>query len=79
MAPDQDSIAKLQQRLEDLEYKLAFQQRLLDQLNQVVTGQNLESLKLETLVKELIDQQHGFRASLQALAPNIPHEKPPHY
>lgn len=61
----------------ELQEQLAFQQRLLDQLNSVLLEQqsSIEELRrelaaLRSLVRELREQDRGE---------DLPHEKPPHY
>ena len=67
----------MQEAIDDLQMKLAFQEDLLDQLNQVVTNQqkqitNLE-LALETMKVQVNTMQTGTQEAGQQ------HELPPHY
>ena len=67
----------MQNSIDDLQMKLAFQEDLLDQLNQVVTNQqqqitNLE-LALETMKVQVNTMQTGTQEAGQQ------HELPPHY
>ena len=61
----------------ELEEKLMFQQRALDELNGVVLQQQAELVRLgremhglRTVVERLRESSHGE---------DLPHEKPPHY
>ena len=70
-APDNDK------RLHAMEERLTFQQRVIDELNDVVLH---HEHRLEQLSREVA----RFAASLQRLADSapgedLPHEKPPHY
>ena len=70
-APDND------ERLHAMEERLTFQQRVIDELNEVVLH---HEHRLEQLSREVA----RFAASLQRLADSspgedLPHEKPPHY
>ncbi|NOQ81459.1 MAG: hypothetical protein GQ548_02890 [Methylophaga sp.] len=67
----------MQEAIDDLQMKLAFQEDLLEQLNQVVTNQqqqitNLE-LALETMKVQVNTMQTGTQEAGQQ------HELPPHY
>lgn len=73
--PLPDPSASHNERLLVLEERLAYQQRLIDQLNEVILRQQVE---IEKLARGLT----GCRTSLQrlsALGEDLPHEKPPHY
>ena len=54
----------MDERVNELESKLAFTERLLDQLNEVVTGQEKRIAVLEATVVRLEEQlsQHGGAA-----------------
>jgi len=60
----------------ELEEKIMFQQRALDELNSVVLRQQTD---LDRLGREL----HALRTTVQQLiehgGEDLPHEKPPHY
>lgn len=64
-------------RLLAMEERLTFQQRVIDELNEVVLNHDR---RLEQLSRELA----RYAASLERLAAaspgdDLPHEKPPHY
>jgi len=61
----------------ELEQKIMFQQRTLDELNEVV-------LQQQTEIDRLGKEQRALRALLQqsieqGVGEDLPHEKPPHY
>jgi SlyX protein len=62
-------------KLIDLESKLAHQEYLLAELNDVVTSQQAQITQLETLCRSLIDRVKSLSESGVAAAD----EKPPHY
>ncbi|HEX6962717.1 MAG TPA: SlyX family protein [Lacipirellula sp.] len=67
----------IQNRVQAVEERLMFQQRLLDELNEVVLGQQK---RLDDLVRQI----GKLADALQRLADaspggELPHEKPPHY
>ena len=63
-------------RLVDIEVKLAHQEQLLIDLDQVVTDQQAKIMRLEELCNELIER---VRAAGDG-ATDAPHdERPPHY
>jgi len=61
----------------ELEQRIMFQQRTLDQLNEVVLQQQAE---IDRLGKELRALRALFQQSIeQGAGEDLPHEKPPHY
>ena len=69
--------ADLAAQLITLEEKLSFQQRALEELNEVVLAQasqldrqRIELEKCRKLIEQLLDRNGGE---------DLPHEKPPHY
>jgi SlyX protein len=69
----------LEQRMVDLEIRLTYQQKLIDELNGVVTEQTMELLRLGKKFSEFLQQHDQIRVQLREQLPNLPHEKPPHY
>ncbi len=66
-----------EERFIDLETRLAHQDQLLNELNDVVTGQQAKIMQLEELCKALIQR-------VQAVGEGVPDgdpgdERPPHY
>jgi len=62
-------------KLIDLESKLAHQEYLLAELNDVVTSQQAQISQLETLCRSLVDRVRALAEPGSAAAD----EKPPHY
>ena len=69
----------LEQRLVDLEMRLTYQQKLIDELNSVVTEQTMTILRLEKSVGKLVEHHDQMQRQLREQSPNLPHERPPHY
>ena len=63
----------MDERLTELESKLAFAEHLVDQLNEVVIAQEARITTLEAIVTKLEEQvrMHGVGEA--------EHQKPPHY
>jgi len=63
-------------RLLAVEERLTFQQRTVEELNEVV-------LRHERRIEELTRELAGYAATLEGLSrqvgEDLPHEKPPHY
>ena len=69
-----------EERLERLEVELAHQQRTTDQLNEVVSEQAVELLRLERAVKRAAKQIDELRTKTDKAEPtDLADEKPPHY
>ena len=64
-------------RLIDLESKLAHQDQLLNELNEVVTEQQARIMQLEQLSASLIDRVRAIGESTPG--ESAPDETPPHY
>ncbi|MBD14123.1 MAG: hypothetical protein CMJ72_03035 [Planctomycetaceae bacterium] len=76
MKPEKD-LSTLASQVTELEEKLSFQQRTLEELNEVVLAQQTEIERLgrelsnyRKLTEELLERNPGE---------DLPHEKPPHY
>ena len=66
-----------EERFIDLETRLAHQDQLLNDLNEVVTGQQARIMELEELCKALLER---VRSLGDGVAPGNPvDERPPHY
>jgi len=69
------------ERVERLEMEVAHQQRVTDQLNEVVSIQSLDILRLqrvnEQLMKQIEELRLGNNGTEQAV--DLEDEKPPHY
>lgn len=64
-------------RFENLEVRLAYQDQMLNELNDVVTDQQARIMQLEQLVKALTERLQAM--SDAAPAATAAEEKPPHY
>ncbi len=68
----------LSNRVTELEIQLAHQQRLCEQLNEVVTDHTQQIIRLERIIVRLEDQIKSMRElRKEAFDPAL--EKPPHY
>lgn len=66
-----------EERFVDLETRLAHQDQMLHELNEVVTAQQAKIMQLEELCRSLIDR---VRSLGEGTAPGSPEdERPPHY
>ncbi len=66
------------ERLKDIETKIAFQEKTINDLNDVVYEQQKEIEKLGAIVESLLQKdKESAKLSLQINAPA--NEKPPHY
>jgi len=66
-----------EKRFIDLESRLAEQDHLLHQLNEVVTGQQARIMQLESLCRSLADRVRSLGENMPAGEPGD--ERPPHY
>lgn len=66
-----------EQRFVDLESRLAHQDQLLNTLNDAVTSQQAQIMRLEELCKSLIQRVRSMGDS--AADGNAADERPPHY
>lgn len=76
---DPDAPSDTQSRLVELEMSLAYQQRLCEQLNQIVTAHSQELLGLRRQVGELQGRIRDLRDQRKESATDPLEEKPPHY
>jgi len=67
----------MQNVIDDLQMKLAFQDDLLEQLNQVVTNQQQQITNLELALETMKVQVNTMQTASQESGPQ--HELPPHY
>lgn len=74
-----ESHRELSERVEALEISLAHQQRLVEQLNEVVTDQAKQLMQFERIVPALQQELRDLKRQMSDTGPSIPNEKPPHY
>ncbi|PHS32720.1 MAG: hypothetical protein COA95_02950 [Methylophaga sp.] len=67
----------MQNAIDDLQMKLAFQDELLEQLNQVVTDQQQQLSRLELALESMKLQVNTMQTASQESGQQ--HELPPHY
>lgn len=67
----------MQNAIDDLQMKLAFQDELLEQLNQVVTDQQQQLSRLESALESMKLQVNTMQTASQESGQQ--HELPPHY
>jgi SlyX protein len=73
--PDKDT----QARMDELESRLAFQDDLIENLNEVISRQDREILNLVQKLKELDGRINDLAASAAAPGGSMEQEVPPHY
>jgi SlyX protein len=66
-----------EQRLIEIEVKLAHQEHALDEVNQVLTDQQAQLTRLEQVCQSLVERLRGM--SDGSAADERRDEKPPHY
>lgn len=69
----------MSERLDELESRLAFQDQLLEELNQVVSRQDGEILRLKNELKILKGRVQELNAAMPGQTFNPDDEVPPHY
>ncbi len=70
----------MQQRLIDLEIKVAYQEQTIDELNNALIKQELALQKLERVSRELLRRVDSIDANAEAGGlPSASDEVPPHY
>lgn len=69
------------ERLERLEMEVAHQQRLTDNLNEAVSQQSIEILRLHRTIERLAKQLEEMSINANSDEPlrDLADEKPPHY
>ena len=70
-----------QQRIEDIETKLAYQEQALDELNEIVTRQQSQIDKLEATCRHLLEKlrELGENDDGEVSGESLDQQRPPHY
>jgi len=69
----------INERIAELESRLAFQEDLIENLNHVVSRQDRELLSLKKRLAELADRLSELHDAAAAGVSPVPAEVPPHY
>ena len=69
----------IESRLDELESRLAFQDDLIESLNEIIARQDRELGRLELRVKALGEKLNDFAESADMPGFSPGHEVPPHY
>lgn len=67
----------MQQEIEVLQVKLAYQEDTIEQLNQIVTSQQKQLRELEKLSDRIVDKLKGLQSQESSINDGV--ELPPHY
>jgi len=69
----------IESRLDELESRLAFQDDVVERLNEIIARQDRELVRLELRVKALGDKLHDLAESSVVHGESHGQEVPPHY
>jgi len=69
----------IESRLEELESRLAFQDDLIESLNEIIARQDRDLARLEIRVKSMSDKLNDLSEAGSAPLAPTGHEVPPHY
>jgi len=69
----------IESRLDELESRMAFQDDLIESLNEIIARQDRDLARLELRVKSLTDKLNDIAESAATPAETPGHEVPPHY
>jgi SlyX protein len=73
------STDKIKARLDELESRVAFQDELQDQLNDIVARQDREILELKQALADMASRLQDLGDSMPGEETDGAHEVPPHY
>ena len=68
-----------EERIVELESKLAYQDQMLEELNEVVTDQQARLMQLEELCRSLVERIRSLGEAAPDTATDPEAERPPHY
>jgi len=71
--------SRIESRLDELESRLAFQDDLIENLNEIIARQDRDLARLELRVKSLADKLNDIGESAAMSGSPQGHEVPPHY
>ncbi len=66
-----------EERIVELESKLAYQEQMLEELNEVLTDQQARLMRLEQLCRSLVQRMRALGEAVPDGEPEA--ERPPHY
>jgi len=69
----------IESRLDEIESRLAFQDDMIERLNEIIVRQDSELARLELQVKALADKYNDLAESSTMPGAVSGHEVPPHY
>jgi SlyX protein len=72
-------MTNIENELIDLQTRIAYQEDLLSELNNIVIKQDAEILTLKQQVRQLAKKMEDFLANPETGGVEISMEKPPHY
>jgi SlyX protein len=72
-------MTNIENELIDLQTRIAYQEDLLSELNNIVIKQDAEILTLKQQVRQLAKKMEDFLANPESGGVEISMEKPPHY
>jgi SlyX protein len=72
-------MTNIENELIDLQTRIAYQEDLLSELNNIVIKQDAEILTLKQQVRQLAKKMEDFLANPESDGVEISMEKPPHY
>jgi SlyX protein len=71
--------SSIESRLDELESRMAFQDDLIESLNEIIARQDRDLGRLELRVKALADKLNDLSESAAMPGASPGHEVPPHY
>jgi SlyX protein len=72
-------MTNLQEEMIDLQMRVAFQEDMLNQLNDIIAKQDTDLLLLREQVRALAQRLEELSRQPSLASANLPDERPPHY